>query len=248
MREPHPECIPAVFAWHTRVATTDVGEDRLLTPSAQLRFQQEAGELHFSEGNLGFEGVAALGMAFVAVQNNCVILRRPTVGEAITVTTWSEGIRGVKFFRRYRFTDASGETLIDSVATFVLVDMKEHRMLRSSEFPFEVLHAPDEPHICPEPPRLRASKTATACGTHKVTVSQLDFNGHLNNTRYADIVFDFLPPKTASTMEGFSIAFSKEAKLGDTLTVFVEKQDEQWFLHAQNGDDVCFTAQVREGQ
>lgn len=246
MRTPRPENIPAVYRWHTRVATVDVGPDRKLTPSAQLRLQQEAGELHFSEGNLGFETLAEIGIAFVIVQNNAVIYRRPSVSEAITVTTWSEGIRGVKFFRRYRFEDANGQVLIDSMAVFVLVDVKAHKMLRSSEFPFVIEHMADREHTCPEPPRLRAPAEAENVGTMTVMRSQLDFNAHLNNTRYADIVFDVLSEDEAANMTGFSILFSHEAKLGDTLTLHkAVTADGHTLIHAKNGDETCFIAEVR---
>lgn len=247
MKQPKPENIKPQYVWQTRVATTDVGPDRLLTPSAQLRFQQEAGELHFSEGNLGFEGVAAQGMAFLTVENNCVIYRRPSVGEPITVKTWSRNVKGAKFFRCYRFEDAAGETLIDSIASFALVDLVAHTLMRSSEFPFAVEHCPDLPHTCPDPPRLRITGDTQPIGQHTVTYSQLDFNGHLNNTRYADIVFDHLPADTVESLTGFSIAFLHEAKCGDTLELSQMQTDEHTVLiKAQNGEKVCFIAQVRK--
>ncbi len=245
MREPCPEHIPAVYRWRTRVATVDVGPDRKLTPSAQLRLQQEAGELHFAEGHLGFEALAAIGVAFVIVQNNAVIYRRPSACEEITVSTWSEGVRGVKFFRRYRFEDANGELLIDSMAVFVLVDVKAHRMLRPTEFPFAIAHAPDEPHTCPEPPRLREPAEAETVAVITVGRSLLDFNAHLNNTRYADILLDALEEREAAAMTSFSILFSHEAREGDVLTVRKAVQDDGTVLVcAENGGSTCFIAQV----
>ena len=243
-----PERIRPVYEWHTQVATYDVGPDRLLTPSAQLRLQQEAGERHFGEGGLNFDGVAAFGMAFVVLQNNAVVYRRPAIGEAVTVKTWSRNVKGMRFFRCYRFEDAQGHILIDSVASFALVDVREHTLLRPSQFPAEVAHQPDLPHGCPDPAKLRLPETMTPCGEHPVRLSELDFNGHLNNTRYADIVFDNLPAETASQMSGFSITFSHEAKCGDVLQLArARREDGAWMLTAQNGDQTCFTAEVRIG-
>lgn len=242
----YPERIKPIYEWRTQVATYDVGPDRLLTPSAQLRLQQEVGERHFGEGGLNFEGVAAFGMAFVVLQNNAVIIRRPAIGEEIVIKTWSRNVKGMRFFRCYRFEDAAGNTLIDSIASFALVDVKEHTLLRPTQFPVEVEHQPDLPHSCPEPAKLKMPEQAQACGEHTVTLSQLDFNGHLNNTRYADIVFDYLPADTASTMRGFSITFSHEAKQGDVLALSrVKNENGAWLVTAQNGDQTCFTAEVR---
>lgn len=234
------DAIQRIFSWHTRVATTDVGPDRLLTPSAQLRYQQEAGELHFGEGGLGFDAIASLGMAFLVLQNNCVIYRRPASGEAITVKTWSHSVKGIKFYRCYRFEDAAGNLLIDSMAVFALVDVKAHTLLRPSAFPYDVPHVADEPHTCPVPPRLKMPDEATPCGEHEVTYSQLDFNAHLNNTRYADIAFDRLPHDTAANMKGFSITFAHEAKCGDCLTLTTAETDDSRLICAKNGEETCF--------
>lgn len=241
----YPEKIADVYEWKTRVATTDVGPDRLLTPTAQLQYQQEAGERHFGEGNLGFETIAQLGMAFLLLQNHAVIYRRPQANEEIVVKTWSHSVKGVKFFRAYRFEDKDGKTLIDSTASFVLVDVHAHTMLRPSQFPAPITHHGDLPHSCPLPERLKMPESGEDCGTHTVMLSQLDFNGHLNNTRYADIVFDHLPIDTAQTMRGFSVAFVHEAKLGDTMTL-TRATDENGdiLMTAQNGGDTCFTAKV----
>ncbi len=241
-----PERIKPIYEWHTQVATYDVGPDRLLTPSAQLRLQQEVGERHFGEGGLNFEGVASFGMAFVVLQNNAVITRRPAIGEEIVIKTWSRNVKGMRFFRCYRFEDAAGNTLIDSIASFALVDVKEHTLLRPTQFPAEVAHQPDLPHGCPDPVKLKMPEGAEPCGKHVVTLSQLDFNGHLNNTRYADILFDHLPADTAEQMRGFSITFSHEAKQGDVLALSrVRDENDAWLVTAQNDDQTCFTAEVR---
>ena len=245
---PCPECIKSVYEWHTTVATYDVGPDRLLTPSAQLRFQQEAGERHFGEGGLNFEGVAAFGMAFVVLQNNAVIVRRPKMGERIVIKTWSRNVKGMRFFRCYRFEDETGALLIDSVASFALVDLNAHTLLRPTQFPVEVEHQPDLPHSCPDPQKLKLPEGMTACGEHVVRYTELDFNGHLNNTRYADVVFDVLPPSVRTAVGGFSITFSHEAKEGDRLVLSRGcDEDGTWYVTAQNGDDTCFTAQVKRG-
>jgi len=240
-----PERIRPTYEWHTTVATVDVGPDRLLTPTAQLRMQQEVGELHFGEGGLGFANIATLGMAFLLCQNNAVIYRRPAACEAVTVKTWSHSVKGIRFFRCYRFEDADGNTLIDSTASFVLVDVYTHSLIRPKNFPYAITHCPDIPHTCPMPPTLKMAEEMTFVGKHVVKYSQLDFNGHLNNTRYADIVFDHLPPAAMETLCGFSVTFAHEAKLNDKLSLSMSQQGGDYLLHAQNGDTTCFTAQVR---
>lgn len=246
-----PQNIQAVYAMNTRISTFDVDPDRLLTPSAQLRLQQEVGERHFGEGGMGFEGMAAAGLAFVTVQNNCVIYRRPAVNEQVTLETWNRGTRGVRFFRGYRFLSASGELLIDSTCSFALVDVHTHTLERPEAFeriaPLAAVPAPVRESTCPDPQRIRLPSSMTEAGRHTVRYSQLDFNGHLNNTCYADVMCDYAPlSPVGKAVKGFSVIYLHEAKQGDTLSLTAAMQQEEegvrLFMQGDNGGKPCFTA------
>ncbi len=251
MRSACPEKIQAVYSMKTQISTFDVDPDRLLTPAAQLRLQQEAGERHFGEGGMGFEGMADVGLAFVTVQNNCVIYRRPAANEKVTVETWNRGTRGVRFFRGYRFVSAAGEVLIDSTCSFALVDVNSHTLERPSALerfaPLSLIPAPLCESTCPDPVKIRLPSQMTEAGRHTVRYSQLDFNGHFNNTCYADVLCDYAPlSPVGRTVKGFSIAYLHEAMEGDTLMLTAGSKEESGavriFMQGDNGGQPCFTA------
>ena len=47
--------IPPDYRWNIKISSFDVGQDKRLKLSGQLRLQQEVGELHFGGGGLGYE-------------------------------------------------------------------------------------------------------------------------------------------------------------------------------------------------
>ena len=58
-------------------------------------------------------------------------------------------------------------------------------------------------------------------GQKEVRYSDLDYNGHMNNTYYLDVLCDYVPELAAGThrVSFVRVHYSKEAPLGDVLTI-----------------------------
>ena len=67
---------------------------------------------------------------------------------------------------------------------------------------------------------MAATLPMETVGTRTIGYSDTDFNRHMNNTRYPDMICDFLPGMAdGRRVTSMSLSFVKEAALGDTLTV-----------------------------
>ena len=209
------------YTWELKIASYDAGRDKRLRPSNQLKLQQEVGELHLGAGGLTWEEFYRHGMVFVLTRLNSVIHRAPLLDEKVWLRTWHRDTKGAQFYRCYQFLDAAGQPLIESVSAFALVDPLEHKLLRPEVFEqFGVEVQPERKNGCPDPGRLRPPAELAPAGTRRVYWSDTDYNGHLNNTVYADILCDFFPGGMAGKrITGFSIAFLKEAMEGEELAI-----------------------------
>lgn len=184
--------IPKQYDWDIRIASYDVGQDRLLRLSNQLKLQQEVGERHLSGVGLDFQALYERGMVFVLTKTNSVIHRAPRLSEDVRLRTWHRSNKGAQFFRCYQFLDAEENPLIESVTAFALVDAKEHKLLRPSVFEqLGVGQQPDRFNGCPDPGKLRLPDALVPQGQRQIRWSDTDVNGHLNNTNYADILWRF---------------------------------------------------------
>ncbi len=69
-------------------------------------------------------------------------------------------------------------------------------------------------------PRL-APEDCETLGTQTATYSRCDMNGHLNNTRYADIVCDAVPWEVWDTAQisDFIINYHREVPRGENFTL-----------------------------
>lgn len=210
------------YVWHTHITTYDAGPDQTLRLSSQLKLQQEVGEMQLAERGAGFCQLLEAGIAFVLTRTQSLILRAPILGEKIAIRTWPRGTQGAQFFRCYEFrSEETDELLISSVSAFALVDTVEHRPLRPrvfyEKFP-SVLVDLEDTTLCPDPKKWTPAAEPTAVAESVVTHSVTDWNHHLNNTVYADLLTDFMPGQAfGKRFLSFAIEYLREALPGDRL-------------------------------
>lgn len=240
------------YTWNIRINSFEVGPDRRLRLSNQLKLQQEVGELHLSAGGLGYDELYRHGMAFVLTRLHTVIHRAPLLGENVRLQTWHRDSKGAQFFRCYQFLDGEDRLLIDSVTAFALVDVKDHKLLRPGVFEqFGLYEQPDRRGSCADPAKLRPPAELAAVGERTVRWSDIDCNGHLNNTVYADIACDALPGGMAGKrITEASVAFVHEAVEGEALSLFAgteagEKEPSAgWVVGDLPDGRRCFEARI----
>ena len=65
------------------------------------------------------------------------------------------------------------------------------------------------------------AETLETVGQKTVRLSDVDYNGHMNNTNYVDMLCDYIPELTAGThrVTVMRIHFSKEAPIGETIEI-----------------------------
>ena len=102
--------LPSEYRLDYQVCTYDIGQGSLLKLSNLLRLQQEAGERHLAQGDMAFEQLAKMGMAFLVVRANLQIERLPKAGEHIQIRTWHRGEQRAAFFRCFRFWVSRGRS------------------------------------------------------------------------------------------------------------------------------------------
>ena len=234
------EIIQNEYKMTVKVASFDTDSADRMRLSAILRYQQEAGERHLGPAGLGWRELSSHGIAFVASRWHAVIHRLPQLEETVTLTTWHRDRKGPRFFRCYEWRDAEGGLLMEGVMQFALVSVTDHRLLRGDEF-MALAPLPDAPHGvgCADPSRFRMSD-GSAAGTYKVLWSDIDRNGHMNNTRYADLAWDFLPvPLQGRVPREVELHFAGESRQGDLLSAVVSMEAE---------DVVCVAADTDHGR
>lgn len=228
-----------------RVATYEVGAQRILRLSVLLRMCQEVSERNLELLGLSYEKMCADGLVFLLITNRAKISRMPVHGEVITMRTHPRGLAGAQFYRDFVIYSGT-EKIIEVMQTSVVADSKTHKLLRPKEFleygVFSGDKVPPEDRV----PKVSVPEGLPLLGERSVRFSDLDYNTHLNNAVYADILTDFLPGGAMDRQYAeVQINYLGESRLGDTLRLFGEERDGRVLVRGDNARGCGFTASAQ---
>lgn len=220
------------------VDTTDADLYDHLRPDALLRYFQ----------NIGTEHSALLGMGREYLRgefHSCWILtrvwfglNRPIhAGETIRLRTWNRGITGIQVYRDFQLL-VGEEQVGTGVSAWAVADVDSRRLLRPRDIP-GISQAPVPEGIAGKTLKLiREPEDKTFAFEKTVRYADLDVNGHMNNTKYADILLDAFTPEEmrGRYLSGLQLNYSQECRFGEKLTVSRQRVAEEFYIDGCGGD------------
>ena len=204
-----------------RIYENDVDFRKMATLGTLLRYCQQIGAEDAEHYGITPELYASTHTSYVLAKLALHITRTPRVEETITVQTEPEALHRAVNRRFTTFCDAQGreEACVDS--HWVLIDTDKRMILRKHPEQFDDQWAEDVPLELPmRLPRV-APEDCETLGTQTAAYSRCDMNGHLNNTRYADIVCDAVPWQVwdSAQISDFIISYHREVPRGESFTL-----------------------------
>ena len=188
-----------------------------LKPSMVLFFVQEAAGQHCMNLSVDYDTLAARRMFWAVIRHRVQITRLPMRGETLRVETWPMPTTRVAYPRSVAAYDEAGRECFRCISLWVLMDLDSRAMILPGKSGVEVngilrgteLAAPAS--LLPKPLQQRRSRT--------VCFTDLDRNGHMNNTRYLDWLYDLLPSSfhREHTPKEFTVCYLNESLEGQTL-------------------------------
>ena len=165
---------------------------------------------------------SAVGLTWVLHRQSLRVSRWPRLGEHVTVVTLPTRIeRNLITHRDFYLIGASREVLAASPSTWSVMDVRSRRI---RPIPPAVTRVLDDlgavPHLHhpaqkPDPPAFTGGGR-----TYPVTFAQLDFNNHLTNPAYPELMLeplglDFLRDRRLLAAD---ITYHREARYGEAVT------------------------------
>ncbi len=227
--------------WH------DTDADGILRPSALLVYMQETANLQCREWGMDLDNLYKTeGLGFLLARTAVRIFAPLHAYEEIEVRTWCPVSKGFTFLRC--FSVHRGEELVAlCLSHWALMDAKDKKLVPCKNFQreFPVGDLPDE-SLLPARVRIPADAVLEDVGKRCIVYSDLDFNRHMNNTKYPDMICDFLPDMAGKWVTGLSLSYLKEAAFGDALTVRRAEVSPDTYLVRTNREDgaVCLEAAI----
>ena len=196
-----------------------------LKPSMLLFYVQEVAGIHASSLGAGYDALMAKNLFWVILRTKVQISRLPRSGETIRVETWPMPTSRVAYPRSVVAYDEAGSEVFRAISLWCLMDTQSRSMVLpgKSGVMVEGTLRGNELTV----PGSLAIKTLENTAARTVLFSDLDRNGHMNNTRYMEWCSDLLPSAFHSSHEPkeFTICYHAEALEGETLDIHHEMKE-----------------------
>ena len=216
--------------WH------DTDASRKVRPSELLVYMQETANRQFVSANRDLDKERdSKNIGFILSKISLDFSSPVYAYEQIEVETFTCESRGFSFNRGFRILK-NGEEIARAASVWALVDIKEAKLLRADAYDvgFE-----NEPIITTNSPlriKMPRPEEFTTVGVRKIVYSDIDYNMHMNNTRYPNMLCDFMDLCDTERISGMSLSYLGEAKLGDEIEILRVKADNAYFFKTVNGD------------
>lgn len=192
---------------------------RISLPSLLLITSDTAVEDYFQRG-LSVETLAENGIVILVSRLSFSIHKYPRGGERLLLKTWEEKPDGMLLSRKYELENAAGESLVSGTSLWLIADPATRRLIKPSAFTMRPEADFVIPVDCPPCSKIHRPQDMQLLGERTVGFSDLDSNGHTNNSRYAAFALDALPESfQTGDVQNFRINYAKEAKGGDRISL-----------------------------
>lgn len=181
--------------------------------------------------------------AWIIVRQEVYMYESPTPMETVLVKTFPHIPSRVECKREYEISSLDGRVYAKGCASWVLVDLATFKMLKSDniypngEFVESKLF---------KDKLLKPSNVYTddnyLC-EYTVVKSDIDIYHHMNNAKYAELLFDYCDYK-AVEIKHFAVNYINQIKQNMLMKIYKNVIEEKTFITGVCGDTIIFTSVV----
>ena len=235
-----------IWREETRPRLSDFDRNGIITDEALFQLLETAGSHHSDQAGDSVIAGSQSGIVWIMSEWRMQITRRPESGDTLQICTWARGkTPAAMIYRDFIVSDAQGQELLRAEATFVLLDTARGRLTRITDELFR-LYQPREQNVFDDKPaRLRAPENPQAASTLPLRRSDIDYNGHVHNTRYLGFAREALPDNSAQQFSEIRVLYSKAVTLNDSVTVQYTALDGVHTVTVLGNDAVCAIVEYR---
>ncbi|WP_173253866.1 acyl-[acyl-carrier-protein] thioesterase [Streptococcus sp. 5346] len=162
-------------------------------------------------------------LVWIITDYDIEVVRLPRFAEEITIETEALSYNRLFCYRRFTIYDEAGQELIHMMATFVLMD-RDSRKVHAVEPEIVAPYQSEFNKKLIRGPKYESLEEPVSKDYH-VRFYDLDMNGHVNNSKYLDWIFevmgaDFL---TQYIPKKINLKYVKEVRPGGVITSAVER-------------------------
>ena len=240
--------VPAFTAEHTKgvcqitfeISDEMINADGRMGIGSLARQMQKITEIHFDqEAGLTGEELLAKGLSWVISWTDIELVRMPNKGEKVILRIWPGKNKVNLYSRVYAMYTEAGEPLM-ATSLFLLMDQVTRRVAVQPEEmkiinPVIISGEPNLPKLQQKFPKVYRNQLLRT-----VSTEEIDYNGHLNNSRYLDWTEALLDEEfyAEHTPKKIWVQYAKELQEGEKAKIqYVWEEDVMYLRGVHNGEE-----------
>lgn len=208
-----------MYSFKSKVRYSEVDKDGYLSLEAMMNYFQDCSSFHSEELGVGIDFLKARHLTWMLIAWHVQILRRPGLGEEITIGTWPHSFRNIRGGRNFVLIDEQGNTIARADSEWVLYNTEQNRITKVPQEvsgPYTLGEALDMGGLVKIVGDEEALKE---CDRIVVSPFFLDTNGHVNNVKYLSIAEGYMTDK--ESYNEFFVEYKNQAFLRDEICVYL---------------------------
>lgn len=175
------------------IELSDVDFAMKLKLSKLFNYIQDISSEHVDILGIGINDLERkFGVSWILLRVRLDIERIPIWNEDIIIETWHHESRKLDFERDYIIYDSNGNKIASAVSTWVIVDTKARKIQKTETLCFDYLKDFRERAIECQLDKLKTFGNNEKVYKKPIGYSDIDFNGHINNSKYIDYAMGLL--------------------------------------------------------
>ncbi len=218
-------------------------KDVYIKPYAVLDLCQSIAGRHAYNLGFGADKLLEDNLGWITARQTFEFYQTPFLFDTIRITTFPHPQNKFEFYREYEAYNLKGEILFRSLSLWVILDFTNNRL---SSKPIDFKGEFREGSYFKGVPKPKNAKNlGIKIGERIVVKADIDMYNHLNNAKYADIIFDFAG-LDAKEYRSLTISYQSQALLNDVIEIYKYQEDNMIYITGIINDKICFTSEVRK--
>jgi acyl-ACP thioesterase len=223
-----------MYTYEKKILFSDIDSNSNMSLESILDAMQDCVNINSESIGKGIEYMHKTGRAWFAIGWNIEIKRYPKMFENVVVKTWPYSFSSSMGYRNVIITDSSGADILCADSIWSLVDTKTGLPTKILEEDYTGYDLEEKYPMEPLGRKIKLPKFKDGesgfekTGEHRVTKSDLDFNGHMTNGRYIKYADDLIP--MGVTINRVRVEYKSQSKFGESLDIERYIDGNKWLI------------------
>lgn len=209
------------FNHQFKLSFADCTVEGKMSWSEILKITSDCAGEDFEKRNMSWQFLKDNNIALIVSRISFHVFKMPLYNQEITIHTWESAPQGPLCTRNFKIFDTNtNEDLLIAQTLWTVLNISAKKIIPAKNYPYRPTPTLVTDFEWIKPGKIKLPEQMQTIATHKILYSELDANGHTNNSKYINFVLDNLPLEfQKKQIKDLRLNYSKEAHLGEEMEI-----------------------------